>query len=194
PAPRDLPATRAGDGIDGARLSRARERPGRDGRLRAGRARDPRAAARRAEGGRTSDHAARVERTRDLRLHAFLLGSRAAPLALAGLSLVLILVTWNTWGDPAADTGYDTLAGIRVAHGQLPYVAFTYYYGPLAPLGLGLASLLGGGRARPSSGRGLAVALGIVFATYALAASLAGPRGGFLAGALVAVVAVWPAE
>ena len=141
-----------------------------------------------------STHAARLERTRDLRLHAVLLGSRAAPLALAGLSLVLILVTWNTWGNPASDTGYDTLAGIRVAHGQLPYVDFTYYYGPLAPLGLGLASLLGGAGAWPSIGFGLAVALGIVFLTYALAASLAGPRGGFLAGALVAVVAFAPTE
>jgi len=141
-----------------------------------------------------STHAARLERSRDVRLHMLLLSSRAAPLALAGLSLVLILVTWNTWGNPASDTGYDTLAGIRVAHGQFPYVDFTYYYGPLAPLGLGLASLLGGAGAWPSIGFGLAVALGIVFATYALAASLAGPRGGFLAGALVAVVAFAPTE
>jgi 4-amino-4-deoxy-L-arabinose transferase-like glycosyltransferase len=141
-----------------------------------------------------STHAARLERTRDLRLHVLLLGSRAAPLALGGLSLVLILLTWNTWGNPASDTGYDTLAGIRVAHGQLPYVDFPYYYGPLAPLGLGLASLIGGAGAWPSIGFGIVVALAIVFATYALAASLAGPRGGFLAGALVAVVAFAPTE
>jgi hypothetical protein len=141
-----------------------------------------------------STHAARLERTRDLRLHVLLLSSRAAPLALAGFSVALILLTRNTWGNPGSDTGYDTLAGARVAHGQLPYVDFTYYYGPLAPLALGLASLIGGAGSSPAIGFGLVVALAIVFATYVLATALAGPRGGFLAGALTAAVAFAPTE
>jgi len=136
-----------------------------------------------------STHAAPLERARSLRLRLLLSADVVAPLALGVFSLILVLQTWNTWGNPGSDTGYDTLAGIRVAHGDLPYVDFTYYYGPLAPFALGLASLLGGSGMWPAIGFGLAIAFAIVFASYALAASLSGPLGGFLAGALTAAVA-----
>src|ERR671934_3159174 len=110
-----------------------------------------------------STQAAHIEQRQALRLRGLLAATWFAPLALAGFSLALILVTWNTWGNPASDTGYDTLAGVRVAHGHFPYVDFPYYYGPLAPFALGLASLLGGSGMWPAIGFGLVIALAVVF-------------------------------
>jgi hypothetical protein len=49
--------------------------------------------------------------------------------ALAVLTAVLVALTWGAWGDFGRDTGYDVVAGARVAHGDLPYRDFTYYYG-----------------------------------------------------------------
>ena len=137
-----------------------------------------------------STHAAPLERSRSLRL--LLSVDVVAPVALGVFSLVLILLMWNTWGNPANDTGYDALAGSRVAHGDFPYIDFTYYYGPLPPLALGLAALIGGSGMWPSIVFGLLVALAIVFAAYILARSLGGPVGAFLAGALTAAVAFSP--
>jgi Dolichyl-phosphate-mannose-protein mannosyltransferase len=136
-----------------------------------------------------SAHAVSLEQTRASRLRLLLARPVVAPFALGCLTLVFVALTWNTWGNPGNDTGYDTLAGIRVAHGQLPYIDFTYYYGPLAPFALGLASLVGGAGMWPAVAFGLAVAVAIVFATYALAAALSNPLGGFLAGAMTAAVA-----
>jgi Dolichyl-phosphate-mannose-protein mannosyltransferase len=112
--------------------------------------------------------------------------------ALAVLVAGLVAFTWGTWGDLGADTGYDLVAGARVAHGHLPYVSFVYYYGPLAPFLLGLAALLGGGGLGPAVALGLVLACGIVFATYVLARLHAGVVGGFLAGAITAPVAFAP--
>ena len=39
-----------------------------------------------------------------------------------------------------SDTGYDLVAGERVADGELPYGDFVYYYGPLAPCAAGLVA------------------------------------------------------
>jgi 4-amino-4-deoxy-L-arabinose transferase-like glycosyltransferase len=111
---------------------------------------------------------------------------------LGGLSALLVALTWGTWGDVARDTGYDLVAGARVAHGEIPYVDFTYYYGPLAPALLGLASWLGGGGIAPMLAVGLAVAAAIVLATYLLGRVLTGPLGALLAAAIVAAVAFGP--
>jgi len=139
-----------------------------------------------------STHAAPLERARSLRLRLLLSADVVAPLALGAFSLVLILLTWNTWGNPANDTGYDMLAGSRVAHGELPYLDFTYYYGPLPPFAVGLAALIGGSGMWPSIVLGLVIALAIVFAVYILARGLGGPMGAFLAGGLTAAVAFSP--
>jgi dolichyl-phosphate-mannose-protein mannosyltransferase len=109
--------------------------------------------------------------------------------ALSILGVLLVAYTWNRWGNVDNDTGYDTLAGWRVAHGQLPYVDYTYYYGPLAPFALGLFSLVGGDGMVPALVFGLLVACGILTATYALARMRLGPLGAFLATALVLPVA-----
>lgn len=116
-------------------------------------------------------------------------------LALAGLAFViavLLPLTWATWGDPARDTGYDAVAGARVANGELPYADFVYYYGPLAPAVLGLAALVGGDGLQPGVLVGLCLALAIVGATYAVGRRLAGPLGAFLAAAITAAVAFAP--
>jgi Dolichyl-phosphate-mannose-protein mannosyltransferase len=115
-------------------------------------------------------------------------------LAAGGLALVaaaLLAATWGTWGDLDSDTGFDLIAGARVADGELPYRDFTYYYGPLAPLVMGLVSLAGSGFG-PAVALGIAVALAIVAATYALARTLVGPLGAFLAAAITAAVAFTP--
>lgn len=115
-----------------------------------------------------------------------------ALLGLAVLSAAMVAVTWKTWGDLGRDTGYDLVAGARVAGGGLPYVDFTYYYGPLAPFLAGLAAWLGGTGIDPQLGLGLVLALAIVAATYALARRVAGPLGGFLAAAITVPVAFGP--
>jgi dolichyl-phosphate-mannose-protein mannosyltransferase len=109
--------------------------------------------------------------------------------ALALVGALILAYTWNRWGNVNNDTGYDTLAGWRVAHGQLPYVDYVYYYGPLAPFTLGLFSFVGGDGMGPALVFGLLVACGILAATYALARTRLGPLGAFLATGLVLPVA-----
>src|SRR5919201_6596337 len=101
-------------------------------------------------------------RAREMRFE--LVGSGEA-VALGGLAVLvglLIALTWGTWGDIGQDTGYDLIAGAHVAHGQLPYVDFNYYYGPLAPFLLGLAYFLGGDGVGPATGLGIVLACAIV--------------------------------
>lgn len=108
---------------------------------------------------------------------------------LLGLCASLAAITWQSWGDVGRDTGYDSVAGARVADGQLPYADFTYYYGPLAPMLLGLAMWIGGSGMAPLITVGLVVAIAIVTATYVLARQHAGRAGAFLAAAITAPVA-----
>jgi hypothetical protein len=108
------------------------------------------------------------------------------------LSGVLALFTWGSWGDIASDTGYDVVAGARVASGELPYSDFIYYYGPLAPAVLGLAALLGGTGLGSAVAVGLVIAGAIVACTYTLARLVTGPLGAFLAAAVTAGVAFEP--
>ena len=116
-------------------------------------------------------------------------GDLVAAGALTLIGAVILAYTWNRWGNVQNDTGYDTLAGWRVAHGQLPYVDYVYYYGPLAPFALGLFSLVGGDGMVPALVFGLLIASAIVAATYVLARRRLGPLGSFLATALVLPVA-----
>jgi len=117
-------------------------------------------------------------------------GIAVACLALLGTALVVL--TWGTWGDVGRDTGFDLVAGARVAHGQLPYADFPYYYGPIAPLLLGLAAWIGGDGLTPAIVLGLIVSALIVVLTYALARTFVGAVGAFLASAIVLGVAVSP--
>ncbi len=126
------------------------------------------------------------------RLRIAVAADTLAPVALAGLAVALVVVTWGTWGDLDSDTGFDLIAGARVADGDLPYRDFTYYYGPLAPFVMGLVSWLGGAGIAPGVALGLAITAAIVAATYALARTMVGPLGAFLAGAITVAVAFTP--
>jgi hypothetical protein len=123
------------------------------------------------------------------------LSLEADALALGIVAIVvaaLAAITWATWGDIGRDTGYDFVAAARVAHGQLPYVDYVYYYGPLAPFALGLAVLLGGSGLGTFVAIGLVLTCAIVFATYALARTQTRPAGAALAAAATAAVAFSP--
>jgi hypothetical protein len=125
------------------------------------------------------------------------IGLRSDAVALGGLAVLtgtLAAATWGTWGDLDSDTGYDVVAGARVADGELPYRDFVYYYGPLAPFLSGLASLLGGPGFAPAVALGFVIAVGIIAATYALARLVVGPAGAFLASAITAAVAFIPSN
>jgi hypothetical protein len=133
--------------------------------------------------------AVRLGATR-LRVHVH--ADLVALAALSGLVALLALLTWGTWGDLGRDTGYDLVAGARVAHGHAPYVGFVYYYGPLAPALLGLSAWLGGSGLAPAIGLGIALTVAIVGATYALARTWLSPLGAALPAALTAAVAFAP--
>lgn len=131
-------------------------------------------------------------RTRTDRLRVAVSADALALAGVVGLAALLVALTWGTWGDLNNDTGHDFVAGIRFAHGELPYVDYIYYYGPLAPALLGLAVWLGGAGIGVFIGFGLAVAAAIVLATYALARMRVGPLGAFLAAAVTLPVAFAP--
>ena len=137
----------------------------------------------------TAPVAFREARTR-VALHADVLALVGVAVFAAGLAAL----TWGTWGDLDSDTGYDVVAGSRVADGELPYRDFTYYYGPLAPFLTGLAALIGGAGLWPAVGLGLVIAFAIVGATYGLARIVVGPLGAFLAAAITAAVAFIPSN
>ena len=126
---------------------------------------------------------------------------RSVPLAIGdrvvvgGLALAVVALaalTWASWGDLGSDTGYDLLAGARVADGELPYRDFVYYYGPLAPALAGLMAFVGGTGLAPAIALGMVISVAIVAATYAVARLAAGPVASGLAAAVAATVAFAP--
>ena len=129
---------------------------------------------------RTRSHAARLE------------GDVVAVGLTAAAVVALAVIGWGTWGDLGRDTGYDFIAGARVAHGQLPYVDFIYYYGPLAPFAAGLAAFIGGASIGSFVALGLVLTTAIVGATYALARTQTGPAGAAFAAIVTAAVAFSP--
>lgn len=114
-------------------------------------------------------------------------------IALSALVVLLAGLTWGTWGDLGSDTGYDFVASERVADGEIPYRDFPYFYGPLAPALGGLAALLGDG-IPAYVGLGLALAMGIIAATYAVSRLAASPLASGLAAAIVAALAFAPSN
>jgi hypothetical protein len=109
------------------------------------------------------------------------------------LAIVLIAVlTWSTWGDLSSDTGYDASAGLRVAHGAVPYADFTYFYGPLAPGLVGLATWIFGAGMGVSVAIGLLVTAAILATTFALARIVSGVVAACVATVITAAVAFVP--
>jgi hypothetical protein len=116
----------------------------------------------------------------------------APAVTLAVITAALFALTWATWGDIGSDTGYDVIAGVRLSQGDMPYLDFTYFYGPLSPAVLALAAIVGGDGVAPPIVVGLLVTGAIVAATYLLARSVTSGLGGLLAGAITAGIAVAP--
>ena len=102
----------------------------------------------------------------------------------------LAALTWLAWGDLGGDTGYDWLAGARTAHGELPYIDYVYYYGPLTPLLLGAVQLVTGSALDGAIAVGLVLAVTMVGLTYAVARILAPAVPAALAALLTAVAAL----
>jgi hypothetical protein len=98
--------------------------------------------------------------------------ARADALALAGLALgflLLLVLTWKKWGNPALDAGAELTTAERVADGAVPYRDVRYFYGPLGLYGLaGSFQLFGAGLATAFA-FGIALSAGIVGGFYALA-------------------------
>jgi hypothetical protein len=115
---------------------------------------------------------------------------RVARAALAALFVVLAAATWGTWGDLTMDTGYDLLAASRTAAGELPYVDYAYWYGPVSPLLLGGIYAVTGAAVWPAIALGLVLAALATALTYQLARRFAPPAGAAAAGALVACAAL----
>lgn len=136
--------------------------------------------------------AAPLERARSRWLALRVSADALAVGGIAAIIALLVPLTWGTWGDPGSDTGYDIVAGARFADGEVPYADYIYYYGPLSPALLALATVLGGDGVGSAVALGVVLAAAIVFATYAVARTLTGPLGAFLAAALTAPVAFAP--
>ena len=125
-------------------------------------------------------------------LRAYLSADALAITGITALSVAITVATWRTWGSIGQDTGYDVVAGARVASGEVPYVDFPYYYGPLAPFVLGFAFLVFGESMDVAIGFGLALTTVIVFSTYAVARMYADVLGSAIATAIVAAIAFAP--
>ncbi len=98
--------------------------------------------------------------------------SRADALALAGLGLGLVLLallTWKKWGNPALDAGAELTTAEQVADGAVPYRDVRYFYGPLGLYSLAGSFELFGASLTVAFGFGLALTAGIVGSFYALA-------------------------
>jgi len=116
--------------------------------------------------------------------------SEAVALAtLAAWAVLIAVLTWGTWGDLRMDTGYDFTAAARTADGQLPYVDYTYWYGPLVPALLGGVFAVAGVGVWPAVVFGLVLAVAAIALTYLLTRTFTGPLPAVLAGALVAPLA-----
>jgi hypothetical protein len=124
------------------------------------------------------------------RLAAAVTAEQAAITVVAVVSLALVLVTWNRWGDIWLDTGYDLVAAGKVSHANAPYLDFDYSYGPLGILALGGLFEIGGITIGMSVLFGLLLAgLGIGLA-YVLARRLVDPLAAAAVALLVAVAAL----
>jgi hypothetical protein len=98
--------------------------------------------------------------------------ARADALALAGLALgflVLVVLTWKKWGNPALDAGAELTTAERVADGAVPYRDVRYFYGPLGLYGLAGSFQLFGASLTVAFGYGIALSAAIVASFYALA-------------------------
>lgn len=120
---------------------------------------------------------------------AALSADRVAVLGVAAVSVLLMVLTWNRWGDLWLDSGYDLVAAAKVSHANAPFIDYDYWYGPLGPLVLGVVYEVFGIGIAPAVGLGLVIAFAGIALAYAVARQLVGP----VAAACVATLAAVPA-
>jgi hypothetical protein len=127
----------------------------------------------------SSSHPIRLPRSRRSGL-ALPLGRtwNADALCVTGLAVmltVLAALTWRKWGVPEIDAGAELTTADRVARGGLAYQDVRYYYGPLGLYSLAGAFKLFGTSFDTVYLFGLAQAVAILGATYALARQWVSP-------------------
>lgn len=96
-------------------------------------------------------------------------GDRLAMVGLAVLFVAFAALSWKTWGNPQADFGVELTTADRLAHGAVLYDDIRYFYGPLGVYPLAGAFALFGSSFTVAFAFGLATALAIFAAFYALA-------------------------
>jgi hypothetical protein len=120
-------------------------------------------------------------------------GVRADAVALGGLALwtaLLALLMWGTWGNMTMDTGYDLVAAARTSEGELPYIDYVYWYGPVSPLALGSLYAIVGTGVWPAVALGLTLSVLAIGLTYRLARYFVAAPAAAVAAALVAPAAL----
>ncbi len=116
---------------------------------------------------------------------------RADLLALGALALGLVLLTvltWKKWGNPALDAGAELTTAERVADGAVPYRDIRYFYGPLGLYSLAGSFELFGTSLATAFAFGLALTAGIVGSFYALARQWLRPTVAAVCAAMVMAI------
>ncbi len=116
---------------------------------------------------------------------------RADVLALAGLAFGLVLLTvltWKKWGNPALDAGAELTTAERVVDGAVPYRDVRYFYGPLGLYSLAGSFELFGTSLMTAFAFGLAMTTAIVGSFYALARQWLRPTVAAVCAAMVMAI------
>jgi hypothetical protein len=111
--------------------------------------------------------------------------------ALAALALGLVLLTvltWKKWGNPALDAGAELTTAEGVADGAVPYRDIRYFYGPLGLYSLAGSFELFGTSLATAFAFGLALTAAIVGSFYALARQWLRPTVAAVCAAMVMAI------
>ncbi len=116
---------------------------------------------------------------------------RADLLALGALLLgfvLLTILTWKKWGNPALDAGAELTTAEQVADGAVPYRDIRYFYGPLGLYSLAGSFELFGTSLATAFAFGLAMTTAIVGSFYALARQWLRPTVAAVCAAMVMAI------
>ncbi|HEU5252501.1 MAG TPA: hypothetical protein VFU16_04135 [Solirubrobacterales bacterium] len=133
----------------------------------------------------------RGESSRGLADRLLTLARSADALALAGLSLFLVVlaaISWRKWGTPEIDAGAELTTAAQAVHGHLPYEDVRYFYGPLGVYTLTGAFKLLGTSLATAYALGLTVTVAIAGSFYALARQLLRPLTAALSTAVLIAI------
>jgi hypothetical protein len=119
------------------------------------------------------------------------LARSADGVAIAGLSLLIVLlaaISWRKWGTPEIDAGSELAAAAQAARGHMPYDDVRYFYGPLGVYALAGAFKLFGASLATAYALGLLLTTAIGGTFYALARQLLRPLAAALATAVLLAI------